>query len=515
VTTSITIDVPLNRVEGDLEIRARIDDGVVTEAWAAGTMFRGFETILRGRAAMDGLVITPRICGICGTAHLTAASLALDAVSGAKPPPDAVRVRNASLMTEHFQSDIRHGLLMFAVDFANPAYAKHSLYEQAVRRYQPFAGSSVVAALRSTKKILEVIAILGGQWPHSAYMVPGGVACVPSPMDLLLCRQILEQARLWYESQVLGCTVERWLRVDSASALDAWLDESPAHAESDVGFLLRFGREAGLDKTGAGHGNFLSFGSLPIPEGSSVHGAGGSPLLMPSGFVHGALAEPFDQAEIVEHVAHSWFEDYAGGKHPFHGETKPYATGRDGTKYSWAKAPRYRRKPSETGPLAEALIAGSPLFVDLLAKSGPSTLTRQLARLVRPTTLLAPLETWLKETTGERGFLLDPGPIRDGEGFGTTEASRGALGHWVKVEDGLITHYQVITPTAWHASPRDSENVPGPMEQALVGTRVADPENPVELGHVIRSFDACLVCTVHTIGKDDRPLGRATVGGSP
>ena len=515
MATSITIDVPLNRVEGDLEIRAQIEDGVVTDAWAAGTMFRGFETILRGRAPMDALVITPRICGLCSTAHLAVASLALDAISGAVPPPDATRVRNLALMAEHFQNDVRHGLLMFAVDFANPAYAKHSLYREAVERYQPFAGSSALGTLRASKRILEIVAILGGQWPHSAYMVPGGVACVPAPTDLMLCRQILQQARLWYESQVLGCTVERWQRVDSAAALDAWLAESPAHANSDLGFLLRFGREAGLERTGAGPGNFLCFGALPIPADSAVRGPTSSGFLVPAGFVHGALNEPFDQAEVVEHVSHSWYEDYRGGKHPFHGETKPNATGRDGTKYSWAKAPRYRRKPSETGPLAEALVAAFPLFVDLVAKLGPNTLTRQLARLVRPATLLGAMDTWLTETTGEEGFLAAVEPIEDGEGFGTTQASRGALGHWIKVEGGQISHYQVITPTAWNASPRDSEGVRGPLEEALVGTRVADPENPVELGHIVRSFDPCLVCSVHTIGPDQRPLGRVVVGGSP
>jgi hydrogenase large subunit len=79
------------------------------------------------------------------------------------------------------------------------------------------------------------------------------------------------------------------------------------------------------------------------------------------------------------------------------------------------------------------------------------------------------------------------------------EAARGALGHWVKVAGGRITHYQIITPTTWNASPRDGDGVRGPWEQALVGTPVRDPDNPVELGHVVRSYDPCMVCCVHTL----------------
>jgi len=174
MSEKIKMNVPLNRVEGDLEIRVEIDGGIVSDAWSSGTMFRGFENILVGRGLLDGLVITPRVCGICGTAHLTAAALALDMISGAKVPPGAVKVRNLALMTETLQSDIRHGLLMFAADFANPAYRECSLFREAVRRYEPFKGETVIEVIKETKKVIEIIAILGGQWPHSSYMVPDG-----------------------------------------------------------------------------------------------------------------------------------------------------------------------------------------------------------------------------------------------------------------------------------------------------------------------------------------------------
>jgi Ni,Fe-hydrogenase I large subunit len=118
----MTINVPLNRVEGDLEIRAEIEDGTVTNAWCSGNMYRGFENLLIGRGAQDGLVITPRVCGICSTSHLHAAVRALDSIAQVAPPPNALRIRNVTLMAEQLQSDVRHTFLMFAADFANPGY---------------------------------------------------------------------------------------------------------------------------------------------------------------------------------------------------------------------------------------------------------------------------------------------------------------------------------------------------------------------------------------------------------
>lgn len=506
------VNVPLNRVEGDLEVRVKIEDGVISDAWSSGTMYRGIERILVGRGALDGLVITPRICGICGTSHLTAASRALDMIAGVTPPPDAVRIRNLMLMTEHIQSDVRHGFLMFAVDFANPVYKDCALFEEAVRRYEPFKGETVIEVIKETKKVLEIIAIIGGQWPHSSYMVPGGIVSVPSDGDLLQCRLLLKQYRSWYERRILGCTLERWLDVRSGADLDAWLEESDAHRESDLGFYIRFAREIGLDRIGRGHGTFVSYGSLDLPVGTQVRGPGACPersqrgegLLIPAGFSRGTQTHKFDQGKVSEHVACSWFVDYEGGKHPLEGETRPYATGQEGKKYSWAKAPRYDGLPAETGPLAEMVVAGDPLFTDLISRHDPNVFVRELARLVRPAKLVPAMETWLAETTGDGQFYVSPGEIFvdiDGEGFGLTQATRGALGHWVRIGSGTIEHYQIITPTTWNGSPRDSNGTRGPIEEALIGTRIKDISNPVELGHVVRSFDACLVCTVHTVGR--------------
>lgn len=498
-------DIPLNRVEGDLEIRVELENNRVVNAWSSGTMFRGFENLLVGRGALDGLVITPRICGICSTTHLMAAAKALDQIAGIIPPDNAIRLRNVTLMVEHCQSDVRQSVLMFLPDFTASHYAKSPLYDEAVKRYAPMAGERCIDVVRQTKTILEIIAILGGQWPHSSFMVPGGVTYVPPLPELNKCLHILRQYRKWYERSVLGCSLERWQAVQSSADLDAWLNENPAQRDSDVGFFLRFSREAGLSVMGQGHGNFISYGSLELPGETGVANNGGGNQLVGAGFVaRDGHAQPFDQTFVAEHVAASWYSDYEGGKHPFDGETQPHATGSDGRKYSWSKAPRYDGLPAETGPLAERIIASDPLFCDLLRLGGANLVNRQLARLTRQATLLPAIETWLEEMIAQpdKLYYKPVPPIKDGRGFGLIEAARGALGHWVEIRNGKIARYQIVTPTAWNGSPRDHNGVRGPWEEALIGTTIADIDNPVEAGHVVRSFDPCLVCTVHVVGAD-------------
>ncbi|OIP34901.1 MAG: Ni,Fe-hydrogenase I large subunit [Deltaproteobacteria bacterium CG2_30_63_29] len=492
----IEIDIPMNRVEGDLEVRVEIEDGRVTQAWCSGTMYRGFEQLLRGRGAKDGLVLTPRICGICTTSHLTAAVLALDEISQVKVPTNALWVRSLVHAVEHVQSDVRQMVLMVAPDLVNPHFSASPSYAEALARYAPLSGTSAIAVIQQTKRVLEIVAILGGQWPHSSFMVPGGIVSNPTSGDLLQCGHQLQEYTRWYERFVLGCSIQRWREVTSLELLEQWLEESPDHRDGELGFFLRYGRELGLHTLGVGCGAYLSAGGLEIPTGDS------SARFVRAGFSSDAGLEELDHAYIAEHIEHSWFVGYEGGRHPYAGETTPYATGGEGKKYSWAKAPRYKNTVVETGPLAQRLVAKDPLYESLLEAYGPSALVRQLARLARPATLLPEMMTWLRAIRPDQECYVSPEPIVRGRGCGLTEASRGVLGHWVQIEDGKIDRYQIITPTAWNASPRDSDGKPGPIEQALVGAPVADLDNPVELGLIVRSFDPCLVCTVHAVTRD-------------
>ena len=282
---SKTVNIALNRVEGDLELSVEIEKGAVKNAYSSGTMYRGFERMLVGRGALDGLVITPRICGICTSAHLNAAAKALDMITGAAPPANAILIRNLTMIAEYLQSDMRHCFLMFMPDFLNNRYRDCSFYEEAYRRYQPFKGEIVRAVINETKKLPEIIAILGGQWPHSAHIVPGGVTSLINQSDIMLCSSILKKFKMWYERSVLGCSIERWQAVKNLQDLEKWFEEDSKHANSQVGFYLRIATEAGLDKICRGTDSFISYGSFDLPDSHQRSDGTTDSTLWPPGFM--------------------------------------------------------------------------------------------------------------------------------------------------------------------------------------------------------------------------------------
>lgn len=497
--------LPVNRVEGDLEIQIELTDGVISDAWSVGTMYRGFENIMKGRSPMDSLVITPRVCGICSTAHLKASAKALDMAYNAVVPDAAKRIRNVTMGVETLQNDVRQAVLLFMCDFANPYYKDSPLFEEAVRRYEPLKGDSTLQVIRETANIIETIGILGGQWPHSSFMVPGGVVSAPGTSDAGQCILLLKKFRKWYENRILGCRLERWAEVKNRADLDKWLEESDLHSNSDLGFFIRFSKKAGFEDIGKSHGNFICFGSFDLPENTEVKSINNSLNFLPSGFLQETDLQVFNQENISEDSSCSWYSPGKKALHPFEGSTIPYATGGEGERYSWAKAPRYNNLPAETGPLAQMLISQNPLFMDLISggqdnNKGANVFARQLARIVRPAILLPALEQWVKEIAIYREDYYKDYKERDsGKGFGLIEAPRGALGHWINFSNEKIQAYQIIPPSTWNGSPRDKHGVKGPWEQALMGTQVKDINNPVEAGHVLRSFDPCLVCTVHAV----------------
>lgn len=494
LTTPTTIAI--NRVQGDLELTIEIEDNCVTNAWSKGTMYRGFENMLKGRGARDGLVLTPRVCGICGTSQLFAAVKALEMIGEVTPPNNAVLVRNIVLLAEQIQNDIRHAILIYHKDFLNKSYTRHQIYDEAVQRYASFHGTSVIEAIRMTKKILEIPAILGGQWPNSSFMIPGGIAGRPGFNDLVSCKYIANLFRNWYEHKILGCTIERWSEVQSESDLQRWMNEDESHFNSDLGFFIRFSHLINLHEIGQGYPNYISVGQGQLPENDTTNPD--IQRYFAPGILTSGKHSQFSQEHISEHVRYSHFKDYAGGKHPFEGETQPHITRYESVKYSFTKAPRYNHRPYETGPLAQMLISGNPLFEDLLTHHGSSAYVRQLARIVRPAIYLPVIQNWLEFIEPNGSYYTKTNHIPDGEGYGLIEASRGALGHWLKLQDERISHYQIITPTAWNGSPRDQFDNPGPWEKAVIGAMVQDPENPIEIEHIIRSFDPCQVCSVHT-----------------
>jgi hydrogenase large subunit len=299
--------------------------------------------------------------------------------------------------------------------------------------------------------------------------------------------------------------LEDWLAIDSAEALFERM-EQPAQAASAWGLLSRFIRSLGLHRLGAGTPHMLSFGSGCDPE------RWGPPFdahLLSGGFFDADRGQvlALDQTLINEHVRHSWFRPYPNGRHPWQGETVPdYQP--DSDRYTWAKAPRYGNKVAQTGPLAELFIGGDALMRDLYALEGSNAWLRQLARVRRIGLQIQQASRMLGELGQnlQQPHFLPPTAQaeHDGQGCGLITVARGALGHWINIRDGLIDKYQIITPTAWNASPRDADGQAGHWEQSLVGLKVSDQDDSAEIGHIIRSHDPCLVCTVHFLQTGKR-----------
>lgn len=163
---------PLGRVEGDLDLKLEVTNGVVTNAWTEASMFRGFEIILKGKDPQAGLIVTPRICGICGGSHLFKAAYALDTAWKTHIPHNGTLIRNIAQCCATLLSIPRWFYALFAVDMCHKNYAHLPEYAEVVKRFAPFVGTSYERGVTLSGKPVEVYAMFGGQWPHSSFMIP-------------------------------------------------------------------------------------------------------------------------------------------------------------------------------------------------------------------------------------------------------------------------------------------------------------------------------------------------------
>jgi len=477
---------PFNRVEGDLEIKVELEDGKVREAYASGVMFRGFERLLKGRDPIDALVFTCRICGICSASHSAACSNALRDAFETKMPANAYLARNIILATEVLLNHLTHFYLFFAVDLVNKKYLGSSANRELTQRFTPFEGSSYSKVIKARANLLGVLGLFAGKWPNTLALQPGGTTRPVNLSEIIRAKGILVEFQNFLEQDLLGSRIERWLENKNLQDIDFWMGEND-HQNSDLGFFIRSARRFGLDKIGKGPGKFLSSGGYHLPDGSTW---------LKSGYFDGEF-KPFDEGKITEDIKYSWLKGYKGGRHPYEGVTEPDVD-KPGA-YSWAKSPRYSGNVVEVGPLARMINDRDCLVLDLVGDLGPSVYTRVLARLHEGVRLLKQLKIWLEEINPSQPFYIKPEKPKEAKGTGLTEAARGMLGHWITIEKGKIENYQVITPTTWNVSPRDSHGNPGAVEEALISTSVEDEKNPVEIAHIIRSYDPCLFCTVHVL----------------
>ncbi|MDH5751313.1 MAG: nickel-dependent hydrogenase large subunit [Deltaproteobacteria bacterium] len=554
---------PITRIEGHLRIEAEIKDGKIVDAYSSGTMVRGLEIILQGRDPRDAWAYTQRACGVCTTVHALASVRTVEDALGISVPPNAELIRNLMFCAQYMQDHVVHFYHLHALDWVDVVNAlkadprQTSEIQKSISRWpksSPKYFADVQARVKAFAESGQLGIFANAYWGHPAYKLPPEV-------NLLGVAHYLE-ALEWQKELVKVHTifggknphpnylvggVPCAINTEEVNALNA---DRLAH----VGTLFDHAREfieqvyipdllavAGFYKDwgaiGGGLENYLAYGDLPTAGYNNPDS-----FKFPRGIIVGRnLAEvlPVDgnnAEEIQEFISHSWYEYSDGdqaGRHPYAGETKlnytgpkpPYDQLNVDQKYSWLKTPRWKGKPMEVGPLARMLVAYASGREDaqevvnsaLKALNVPvaalfSTLGRTAARGLE-TQLVS---NWSKEfyaqllanikngdTSTFNGERWEPESWpAEARGVGMTEAPRGALAHWIVIKNRKIDNYQLVVPSTWNASPRDPQGQRSAYEAALVGTPVADPEQPVEILRTIHSFDPCIACAVHLYDED-------------
>ena len=503
MSTKITID-PVTRIEGHLKIDVELEDGKVKDAWSSGTMYRGFEKMLEGKDPRDASYVTSRFCGVCFNVHTMASVLTLDQAFGAKVPTGGRIMRNLMMGAEYLYDHILHFYHLTALDYLDiMAIAKYEGKDAGLTavkdkivglvkagdthpltpRYKPDEfcvndPETVTTLVDHYLKALHIqmvgkklSAVFGGRAPHMQSIVVGGVTCLPTDEQIALFTKYLDEV--------------------VAFTKDVYAKDVVAVGTGPLFPLAKMG-------LGAGHLNYVSYGAFDQKDG-------GDPLL-PAGVILGDLGNvmPFDQSKITESVKHAWYKA-AEPVHPGKGEQEVDLSIKDA--YSFVKAPRYDGKSMEVGPLARMLVAKNPALMSLVKKGAkPGVVARHASRAFENLQIAEAMYRWLAELKAEMkkpGFKIHDTEHWDvpdkGEGAGFYEAPRGALGHWISIEGGKTKRYQAVVPSTWNASPRDEAGVRGQYEEALIGVPVPDPENPINVVRVIRSFDPCLACAIHMI----------------
>lgn len=515
----VVID-PVTRIEGHLKIEIEVDNGVVTDAKTIGTMYRGFENLLRGRDPRDATYVTERVCGVCAGSHGWASSLALDKAFNAKVPTGGRIIRNLIIGAMWLHDHPLHFYHLSALDYIDvTAVAKYQGKDSNLLgvkdkisklisagdtapltpRYEPdqfsvkdpelvtLAVFHYLKALEMQAKAKKMSALFAGKQPHQSSIVVGGVTMLPSIETVEQFRSMLLEQIDFIENVYLQDVIT-----------------------FGTGPLLPLA-QAGV---GGGYPNFISFGGFARDdEGKDL-------FLKPGVILDGNLKNilPVNEEKITEDVQYSWYKESATGKTPYTEDTVPDLQKKDA--YTFVKAPRYDGKPIEVGPLARMLVMQPKVLMDLIAKYNikPGAVARHAARAVETVLLAKEMLNWIDSLEKEMGSGLR---IHDtehwevpqaGQGSGLTEAPRGALGHWVKIQDHKVENYQMVVPSTWNFSPRDEKNNLGPVEKALIGVPVPDIKNPVNVVRVIRSFDPCLACAIHLIDPDTNELHKYRIG---
>ena len=296
--------------------------------------------------------------------------------------------------------------------------------------------------------------ILAGKWPHSLSIQPGGSSRSIDTKEQARIQIILYSFRQFLEKNLFGDTLENIINLSSLDELNAWAEQG-AIDSSDFRCFLHIANALDLVSLGKSENVFMSNGAYRNEGGH----------LFKQGVWHNEPLQ-LNTDTIFEDVSHSWMVNQDSPKHPFDGVTQPDPESEDA--YTWCKAPRLGGQVVEVGALSRQLIDGHPLIRDLVNQNGSNVCHRVISRLLEVARVVVAMETWATQLRQGEPYCNHVAMPDDAQGAGLVEAARGSLGHWLRIENGRIENYQIIAPTTWNFSPRDSQGIPGALERALL-----------------------------------------------
>ena len=567
--TKVVVD-PITRIEGHLRIEVEADAGRINNAWASATQFRGIEQVMVGRDPRDAWAFTQRICGVCTVVHAVASCRAVEDALDIRIPPNANLIRNLIHGMQFVQDHVIHFYHLHALDWVDVVSALSASPDGTAaiaRQISPWPNNSATYFKEVQDRLSKFVSggqlgiFTNGYWGHPAYKLPPEV-------NLLAVAHYLE-ALDWQRDIIRLHTVfggknphPNFLVGGMASAIN--LDDTATintERLTDIHDMIRRAQRfveevywpdlvaiAGFYKEwasiGGGLSDYLACGEFPESDIRDVES-----LYLPQGVILDrdlSTVHPYDPELVKEYISSSWYEYAEGdqqGLHPYAGETKARYTGpptpwtylQGEQKYSWMKSPRYDGRAVEVGPLARMLVAyasGHEEVRDIVGEVlgrlnvGPgalfSTLGRTAARGMETVLLSRRMSVWYDQLverirSGDTATFAkerwDPSTWpSSAQGYGFLDAPRGALGHWIRIEDGRIARYQCVVPSTWNASPRDPQGQMGAYEASLTDNHpLLRPEQPLEILRTIHSFDPCIACGVHVLDTQGRVLTEVKV----
>lgn len=463
--TEIKID-PVSRVSGLLEISVDVENNVIVDARSSGMQFRGFENMFRQRPPLDMPYLTGRTCGICSTHHALASTLALEEALRVTPNFNGVIIRELANGFEILQNHIRHMYQFVFPDFVdlvdisplqktNPATSDFRLPKDVNTKMT----ADYFASLPYSRKAHTAIAVLAGKAPHPHGIFVGGSTINMTVMQYNEVQSILNE---------ITAFVEQFLVPDIYTIASFYSD---------------------YYELGKGYGNFLSEGLFSEKPYPIQYTAGGV-------LINGQK-RPVDLSLITESLKYTWADAPNDVIPPLGDLSVPNANKPDA--YSWVTAPRYDGFAMEVGPLARMTINGS-------YTRGVSAMDRLIARVLETQKVCVVMKGMLEILKLEPSAQMQ-WPIPEvSSGVGIVGASRGALMHWLEIENSLIKSYKLIPPSNWNMSPKDNVGLRSAVEEALVGAPIKNLSNPVEIVRIARSFDPCLNCAAHVTSDTHAPF---------